>query len=143
MMNLALAGSFSILTALCFPFLTLLFGHVFKEFINYNLAVKIQSLNLTSDEYYCALSNNTNIAEYFLPNGHHLLHVRIATLTFINLATSLLFFASAALTRSLSAIAAAQMGRRLRLKYFSAIMRKHVGWFEGDWSSELPTLLLE
>lgn len=143
MTNLLLAGILSIFTAFCFPFLTLLFGHVFKEFINYNLAVKIDTLNLTSNDYYCDLSNNKDIAGYLLPNGHHKLHVRVALLTFLNLAVSLLFFVLAALTRSLSAVAAAQMGRRLRMKYFSAIMNKHVRWFEGDLSSELPTLLLE
>ncbi len=141
-----LAGLFSILTAFCFPFLTLLFGHVFKEFINYNLAVQISSQNLTTDDYYCRLSENEDIAEYleFPAKSHQKLHIRIAYLTFLNLAVSMVFFVVAALSRSLSAVAAAQMGKRLRQEYFAALLRKNFGFFEENQMTDLPsTLLLE
>ena len=132
------------LSAVCFPILTLLFGRVFKEFINYNIADKIYPTNLTED-YYCNLSDDADITEYLHPDRHHQLHIRIASLTFLNLAVSLAFFAVAALSRSLSAVAAAQMGRNLRHEYFNILIKRHIGWFEGDnYLSELPsTLLLE
>lgn len=116
---------------------------MFKEFIDYNLAVKIVAENLTTHGYYCDLSNST-ISEYFTLNSHQLLHTRIASLSFVSLAVCLLFFIFAALSRSLTSIATAQIGRRFRQDHFSALLRKTVGWFSdsAEWLSELPSALL-
>ena len=73
----------------------------------------------------------------------YMLQFRVATLTFLTLGISLVFFVVAGLSRSFSAVAAAQTGRKLRCNCFSTLVTRHVGWFEVNMFSELTTLLLE
>ena len=146
---------FALLAGVSYPALIYILGITFNDFIDYAVVDSIKSGDYSqiyaviSDNYtqanysyFCDIRKQSNLRKYFFsddPEGR--LQDRITTYAYYTIGISLVFFVCIALSRFLWTFSAARQARSMRLNYLKSVLTRHVGWFDINPSTELPTHL--
>ena len=139
---LLLATCCSTLAGVCFPLLFLIYGSAFTQFANYAVTIQLEKDNLSSADYFCNNSIQTNLRQYLNSDDPaDKLQSEIPTYTYYTLGVAVLYFLFTSLSRFLWCISAARQGRRMRLAYLKSVLSRHIGWFDINSSAELHTHL--
>ena len=99
-------------------------------------------LNPEDYGYFCDVTEQSNLRDYYLsddPDGR--LQDRTTTYAYYTIGISLVFFVCAAMSRFLWTFSAARQAKSMRLNYLKSVLTRHVGWFDINPSTELPTHL--
>ena len=158
-----------VLSGVSYPAQIYILGITFNEFIDYAVIDIVKSGNytqfdtVTSDDYtqfdnitsanytpmtpedygyFCDITRQSNLREYYVsddPDGR--LQDQITTYAYYTIGISLVFFVCAAMSRFLWTFSAARQARSMRLNYLKSVLTRHVGWFDINPSTELPTHL--
>ena len=99
-------------------------------------------LNPEDYGYFCDVTKQSNLRDYYFsddPDGR--LQDRTTTYAYYTIGISLVFFVCAAMSRFLWTFSAARQAKSMRLNYLKSVLTRHVGWFDINPSTELPTHL--
>ena len=99
---------------------------------------------MTPDDYgyFCDITGQSNLREYYFsddPDGR--LQDRTTTYAYYTIGISLVFFVCAAMSRFLWTFSATRQARSMRLNFLKSVLTRHIGWFDINPSTELPTHL--
>ena len=139
-----LAVVFGLIAGVCYPIQIYLFVITFNEFIDYALIDAIKRANYTQANYsyFCDISKQSDLQEYYVSDDpERYLQDQATTHSYYIIGLSLVFFLSTAMSRFLWTISAARQARSMRLNYLKSLLTRHVGWFDINPSTELPTHL--
>ena len=137
-----LAILFTVIGGMSYSLTILIFGLVVNEFVDYTVAITLVNENYTSNDYFCNTSAQTNLFDYINSNDPtDMLRSQIITYTYYSFGLALVLFLMTSLSRFLWSFSGFRQAKKMRLDYFKSVLTRHVGWFDLNSSTELPTHL--
>ena len=136
------ATVFAVTAGLCRPLFILLFGYILNEFLDYAVAIELVNGNYNGDDYFCNISTRTNLIDYITSSDPvDMLRSETATYSYYSFGLALGSFVMTSLSRFLWAFTGSRQVKKMRLDYLKSVLTRHVGWFDLNSSTELPTHL--
>ena len=133
---------FTVIGGISYSLIILLFGLVMNEFVDYTVAITLVNENYTSTDYFCNTSAQTNLFDYINSNDPaDMLRSQIITYTYYSFGLTLVLFLMTSSSRFLWSFSGSRQAKKMRLDYFKSVLTRHVGWFDLNSSTELPTHL--